>query len=135
MLASPQIFLAQGLGLGLGSGAMYVPSIAVVSHYFQKRHALAMAIVASGSSLGAVVHPIMLNNTLQSLGFENAVRASSALVSGLLIIACLLMRPRLQPSPTHLPFWRSLQRFARDKSYVFTIVGYILYIIHVIIPA
>ncbi|KAJ7921141.1 major facilitator superfamily domain-containing protein [Mycena leptocephala] len=101
---------------------------------FQKRHALAMAIVASGSSLGAVVHPIMLNNTLQSLGFENAVRASSALVSGLLIVACLLMRPRLQPSPTHLPFWRSLQRFARDKSYVFTIVGISTYFVGVYFP-
>ncbi|KAJ7910796.1 MFS general substrate transporter [Mycena leptocephala] len=104
-LYSLQIFLAQGLGAGLGSGAMYVPSIAVISHYFQKPRALAMAIVASGSSLGAVVHPIMLNNTLKTLGFGNAVRASGSLVSGLLIIACLLKRPRLPPSQTHLPFW------------------------------
>ncbi|KAJ7610716.1 MFS general substrate transporter [Mycena polygramma] len=129
-----QIFLAQGLGAGLGSGTMYVPSIAVVSHYFHKRRALAMAIVASGSSLGAVIHPIMLNNTLQSLGFGNAVRASAGLVSGLLVIACLLMRPRLPPAGTHLPFWKSLRRFAKDKAYVFTSIGMATYAIGVYFP-
>ncbi|KAJ7923441.1 major facilitator superfamily domain-containing protein [Mycena leptocephala] len=129
-----QIFLAQGLGAGLGSGTMYVPSIAVLSHYFQKRRALAMAIVASGSSLGAVVHPIMLNNTLKTLGFGNAVRASASLVSGLLIIACLLMRPRLPPSQTHLPFWQSLRRFARDRTYVLTTIGIATYAVGVFFP-
>ncbi|KAJ7642393.1 major facilitator superfamily domain-containing protein [Mycena polygramma] len=118
-----QIFLAQGLGQGIGSGLVYIPSIAVVSHYFQKRRALAMTIVASGSSLGAVVHPIMLNNTFRSLGFGNAVRASAGLVGGLLLIACLLMRPRLPPATTHPPFWKSLPRFARDRPYVLAILA------------
>ncbi|KAJ7779787.1 major facilitator superfamily domain-containing protein [Mycena metata] len=118
-----QIFLAQGLGMGIGAGTLYVPSVAVVSHYFQKRRALAMSIVASGSSLGAVMHPIMLNNTFQRLGFGNAVRASAGLISGLLLIACLLMRPRLPPAATHPPFWRSLPRFARDTPYLFAVFG------------
>ncbi|KAJ6520971.1 major facilitator superfamily domain-containing protein [Mycena vulgaris] len=105
-----QIFLAQGLGAGLGAGAVYVPSGAVVSHHFQRRRALAMSIVASGSSLGAVVHPIMLNNTFHRLGFANAVRASAGLVSGLLLIAC-----------------KSLRRFARDNAYIFATVGLSIY--------
>ncbi|KAJ6473363.1 MFS general substrate transporter [Mycena vitilis] len=122
-----QIFLAQGLGQGIGSGLVYIPSIAVVSHYFQKRRAVAMTIVASGSSLGAVVHPILLNNTFHRLGFANAVRASAGLVSGLLLIACLLMRPRLPPAAAHPPFWRSLPRFACDLPYVFAILAMCTY--------
>ncbi|KAJ7635461.1 major facilitator superfamily domain-containing protein [Mycena polygramma] len=122
-----QIFLAQGVGLGLGAGIVYIPSVAVISHYFQKRRALAMTIVASGSSLGSVVHPIMLNNLFCSLGFANGVRASAGLVSGLLIIACLLMRPRLPPPDTHPPFWKSLQRFARDLPYVFAVLAMATY--------
>ncbi|KAF7354301.1 MFS general substrate transporter [Mycena venus] len=78
-----QIFLAQGLGMGIGAGLIYVPSVAIISHYFRTRRALAMTIVASGSSLGAVAHPLMLNYTFRSLGFANAVRASAVLVSGL----------------------------------------------------
>ncbi|KAJ7658890.1 major facilitator superfamily domain-containing protein [Mycena rosella] len=119
-----QIFLAQGLGAGIAAGTVYIPSVAVVSHYFQKRRALAMSIVASGSSLGAVIHPIMLNNTFHSrLGFANSVRASAGLVSGLLLIACLLMRPRLPPAQTQPPFWKSLRRFARDKAYILATLG------------
>ncbi|KAJ7215509.1 MFS general substrate transporter [Mycena pura] len=119
-----QIFLAQGLGTGLGAGAIYVPSVAVVSHYFKKRRVLAMSIVASGASLGAVVHPLMLNNTLRShLGFGNAVRASAGLVSGLLLIACFLMRPRLPPPAANPPLWRSLKRFSRDGVYVLATLG------------
>ncbi|KAJ7657046.1 major facilitator superfamily domain-containing protein, partial [Mycena rosella] len=118
-----QIFLAQGLGAGIGAGTVYVPSVAVISHYFHKRRALAMSIVASGSSLGAVINPIMLNNTLHShLGFGNAVRASAGLITGLSLIACLLMRPRLPPAPTP-PFWPSVLRFSRDSAYVFATLG------------
>ncbi|KAJ7093491.1 major facilitator superfamily domain-containing protein [Mycena epipterygia] len=130
-----QIFLAQGIGAGLGAGILYVPSISVVSHYFKKRRALAMSIVASGSSLGAVIHPIMLNKTLRSyLGFGNAVRASAGLVSGLLIIACLLMRPRLPPAATHPPFWKSLPRFARDRTYVLATIAMCAYSIGLYFP-
>jgi hypothetical protein len=84
-----------------------------------------MAIVASGSALGAVIHPIMLNNTIRTdLGFGNAVRASAGLVSGLLVIACLLMHPRVPTSPTYPPVWKSLRRFTRDGAYIFATVGY-----------
>ncbi|KAJ6629721.1 major facilitator superfamily domain-containing protein [Mycena sp. CBHHK59/15] len=117
-----QIVLAQGLGAGIGAGAAYVPSIAIVSHYFKKRTAMAMSITAAGVSLGSVVHPIMLNNTLHRLGFANAVRASAALVSVLLLIACLLMHPK-SPPPRDLEFWKSLRRFSRDRAFIFSTIA------------
>ncbi|KAJ7820545.1 MFS general substrate transporter [Mycena leptocephala] len=130
-----QIFLAQGLGVGLGAGALYVPSVAIVAHYFQRRRPLAMSIVSSGSALGAVIHPIMLNNTLRSpLGFGNAVRASAGLVSGLQLVACVLMRPRLPPSKTQPPFWSSLRRFSADAPYVLASVGLSVYTVGFYFP-
>ncbi|KAJ7167985.1 MFS general substrate transporter [Mycena filopes] len=119
-----QIFLAQGIGLGLGAGLVYIPSVAVVSHYFKQRRALAMSIVASGSAFGAIIHPIMLNNTLHSkLGFGTSVRASAALITGLLVVASLLMRPRLAPSQNNPQFWKSVRRFGRDTPYVLATIG------------
>ncbi|KAJ7718869.1 MFS general substrate transporter [Mycena maculata] len=119
-----QIFLAQGIGAGLDAGIVYIPSVAVVSHYFHKRRALAMSIVASGSSFGAVIHPIMLNNTLHSsLGFGNSVCISAALISGLLITACLLMRPRLPPAHHDPEFWKSIRRFSHDRTYILATIG------------
>ena len=105
---------------------LYIPSIAVVSQYFRARRALAMTLVAAGSSLGAVVHPLMLNNTLPRLGFANAARANAGLISGLLLAACLMMRQRFR-APSNggglQELWRESKKFARDPAYVFGTLG------------
>jgi MFS family permease len=44
--------LAQGVMFGLGSGCLFIPSIAVLPAYFDKKQALALGIGASGSALG-----------------------------------------------------------------------------------
>ncbi|KAG2039275.1 major facilitator superfamily domain-containing protein [Suillus americanus] len=75
--------------------------IAVVSQHFSKRRTLVMSLVASGSPLGAMIHPIMLNHLLNgTVGFARGVRASAGFVSALLLIACLCMRTRELPVPT-----------------------------------
>jgi MFS family permease len=105
--------------MGIGVGLIYVPSVAVISHYFRKKRTLAMAIVACGTSLGSIVHPIMLNNTLHSsFGFANSVRASAGLVTGMLLIACCLMRTRLPPPTKPTPIIPNLRKFAGDSAYV-----------------
>lgn len=120
-----QIFLCQGLALGLGGGMLYVPSVAIVSHYFRRRRNLVMTIVASASSLGAVIHPIMLNNTLYKIGFAKATRASAGLISGMLLLACIFMRTRLPP-PESLPNLKgALKKFSQDKAYVACCVGWV----------
>jgi hypothetical protein len=83
-----------------------------------------MTIVAAGSSLGAVVHPIMLNNMLAGpFGFGNAVRASAGLVTGLLLIACLLMRTRLPPPEKSIDIRKALKKFSRDGAYIAATAG------------
>lgn len=122
-----QVFLSQGVCAGIGAGLLYIPSIAVISHYFNRRRVLAMSIVAAGSSLGSVVHPIMLNNTLNgSLGFGNSVRASAGLVAGMLLLAIALMKPRLPPPAHTTPLIPAMRKFARDSAYVWTSIGLFL---------
>ncbi|KAF9064955.1 MFS general substrate transporter [Rhodocollybia butyracea] len=122
-----QVFLSQGLGVGIASGMMYVPSVGVVSHYFRRRRALAMTLVASGSSLGSVVHPIMLNNLLNKIGFAKAARANAGLVSVLLLCACLLMRTRLPPNPAPIGLREAFIKFSKDKAYVLATVGFVIF--------
>lgn len=119
-----QIFLSQGIGFGVAIGLTNVPAIAVVSHHFQRRRAVAMGIVVAGASLGAILHPIMLNNLINGrLGFTNGVRASAGLISGLLLIANLLMRTRLPPQPKAVSYTRVLQSSSRDGAYICACVG------------
>ncbi|KAG2039282.1 MFS general substrate transporter [Suillus americanus] len=123
-----QIFLSQGLGLGIASGLIYVPSIAVVSHHFRRRRTLVMTFVATGSSLGAIIHPIMLNNLINGpLGFANGVRASAGLISSFLLIACLCMRTRLDLPTTPVNYIAVARKSIRDVPFVLLMAGGFLF--------
>ncbi|KAH0582132.1 hypothetical protein H2248_011785 [Termitomyces sp. 'cryptogamus'] len=66
----------------------YVPGMAGIAHYFRRRRAVALGIAASGSGVGATVHPIMLNSLFHGrAGFRTGVRASAGLNTGLFVIA------------------------------------------------
>lgn len=120
-----QVFLTQGLGVGIAVGATYIPGVAVISHYFRKRRALAIGIATSGSAVGGAIHPIILNAWFHgSLGFHSGVRASAGLNAVLLIIAICLMKPRLPPSPRkESSTSKDLRVFLRDIPYTITIIG------------
>jgi len=45
-----QIFLSQGVGMGIGSGLIYLPAIAVQAHHWRARRALAMGLVATSNT-------------------------------------------------------------------------------------
>ncbi|KAL5531046.1 hypothetical protein ACEPAG_3922 [Sanghuangporus baumii] len=118
-----QVFLSQGLGLGIAMGLTYIPTMGVLAHHFQRRRTIAMGIVASGSSVGGIVHPIMLNNLFYgSVGFANGVRASAGLNLGLMTLSALLMRTRLPPKPL-LPLFPVIKRSMVDPTYVLSTLG------------
>ncbi|KAG1836288.1 major facilitator superfamily domain-containing protein [Suillus subalutaceus] len=118
------IFLSQGIGSGVAIGLTNVPSVAVVSHHFQRRRTLVMALVITGPSIGAILQPIMLNNLINGgLGFANGVRVSAGMISGLLLIAYFLMHTRLPPQPKAISYTRVLQNSWRDRPYVCACLG------------
>ena len=93
--------MAQGLGVGIGSSLSYLPSMAVLAHHFRQPHsrARAMGIAVAGSSLGGLLHPIMLNYLFHGssdiqASFARGVRASAGLVAGLQAIAVILLRTK-----------------------------------------
>jgi len=83
-----------------------------------------MTFVAAGSSLGAIIHPIMLNYLLNGpVGFANGVRASAGLISGCLLVACLCMRTRLDPPATPVNYVTAAKKCMRDVPLMFMIAG------------
>ncbi|KAJ3555533.1 hypothetical protein NP233_g12186 [Leucocoprinus birnbaumii] len=122
-------FLCQGVGVGLGGGMTYVPSLAVVSHYFDKRRSLATSIVTAGSSLGATVTPIMINNLLArpGLGFATVTRIHAGLITTILLVGCVLMRPRLPPFENHQNLRQCLRKFSKDWAYIVLTAGFAMF--------
>jgi MFS family permease len=53
-----QAFLAQGVCFGIGAGMLFVPSIAVVSTYFDKYRSFSVGIAITGSGLGKYLPPV-----------------------------------------------------------------------------
>ncbi|KAI1777472.1 MFS general substrate transporter [Hypoxylon cercidicola] len=104
------IFLAFGVALGLGCGMMYVPAIALISSHFEKNKApLPTAIAMSGSSIGGIIYPILFRQLVQKVGFYWACRVFASINGGLLLIACLLVRPKKKEEENSvMPPWRTL---------------------------
>jgi hypothetical protein len=55
-----QVFLSQGICVGIGMGILYMPRISVPSSYFLKKKPFAVAIIASGAGTGGLVYPVMV---------------------------------------------------------------------------
>ncbi|KLO18301.1 MFS general substrate transporter [Schizopora paradoxa] len=125
-----QVFLAHGVGLGIGSGLSFIPALAVLAQHFPDLHERAkmMMIVASGSSVGGLVHPIMLNHLFNDkLGFHNGVRVSAGMNTALLLLALLLLRAKYDHgrgrAPDLIPIHVALEKFAKDYVYVLFVIG------------
>lgn len=54
-----QNFLSQGVGMGIGMGLMFLPSLTVTSHYFRARRSLAMGVVIAGISKPVIIHDLI----------------------------------------------------------------------------
>lgn len=63
-----QLFLAQGVCIGLGMGILYMPGLSVPSSYFKAKKSLAVAIIASGAGSGGLVYPAMVQQLLPRVG-------------------------------------------------------------------
>ncbi|KAG1731651.1 major facilitator superfamily domain-containing protein [Suillus paluster] len=118
-----------GVLSGIGMGLTYGPCMAVISQHFSKRRTLVMSLVASGSPLGALIHPIMLNHLLNgNVGFARGTRASAGFVSGLLLIACLSMRTRALSTLTQTASYSAVARkCSRDVPFILITAGSTLF--------
>ncbi|KFY85159.1 hypothetical protein V500_08656 [Pseudogymnoascus sp. VKM F-4518 (FW-2643)] len=71
-----QFVLAQGICSPLGASFVFYAGLSCTATWFQERRALAFGIVASGSSLGGIVFPILLARLLPTVGFGWSLRIS-----------------------------------------------------------
>ncbi|KAK0758610.1 hypothetical protein N5P37_009009 [Trichoderma harzianum] len=92
-----QIFLAQGVCIGFGLGVAFMPAISVLSSYFDKNRAFALAVSAVGTSVGSVTFPTTIQYLTPKIGFPWAVRCAGFLALAMAVTANILLKPRLPP--------------------------------------
>ncbi|QUJ76316.1 MFS transporter [Sulfitobacter albidus] len=90
--------LAQGIWLlsvaqlviGFASAAGFGPLIADISHWFDRRRGIAVALVASGNYLSGAIWPLVLAGVLAGSGWR-AAYVVLALLSIVIVVPCALM--------------------------------------------
>lgn len=92
-----QVFLAQAVCIGLGTGCMFVPCVAILSTYFSTRVATAMGLAAAGSSLGGVIYPIVFHRLVGSIGFAWTTRVMGFMMLATLAISNAVLKVRVLP--------------------------------------
>ncbi|EGD86286.1 hypothetical protein H112_07217 [Trichophyton rubrum D6] len=109
-----QTFLSQGVCMGIGSGLIFCPSVALLTSYFARRRSLAIAITASGSATGGIVYPVLVQQLLPKIGFGWTMRVIGLITAVTLTPGFFFLRQRIPPRRTG-PFFE-LQAF-REPAY------------------
>ncbi|KAJ7099515.1 major facilitator superfamily domain-containing protein [Mycena belliarum] len=93
--------LCQGFLVGICSGVLFGPVMAVTGHWFKERRGRATGFVAMGSSIGGTLFPIVTRKLIPQVGFSWTLRIIGFILITTLGVANLTVRRRLPPK--HVP--------------------------------
>jgi MFS family permease len=100
-----QLYLSQGVLVGLGIGFLWIPSIAVLPQWFDKRRSVAVGISSSGAGIGGIIFSFAVSATIKTVSLGWALRMTGIVAGGMNLIATSLMRTRNAQIQPHLhPF-------------------------------
>ncbi|KAL1664908.1 major facilitator superfamily domain-containing protein, partial [Schizophyllum commune] len=111
-----QVFLVQGVGMGLGLMFVFGTTMTMVSQHFRGQRALAMGIVAASAPLGSIMYTILLNHLFHGpVGFAWGMRYVAFATLGCFVVGNAMLhspvkegkgRPQNAPPPTvEAPLW------------------------------
>jgi MFS family permease len=75
------VYLAYGMGVGLGMGCAYVPALGAVQRWFSRRRGFASGLAVSGIGLGTLVMPPLASLLIGTLGWREAYLVLGALAA------------------------------------------------------
>ncbi len=113
-----EVYVAYGLGVGLGVGCSYVPVVGTVQRWFVNRRGFASGLAVSGIGVGTLVMPPLAALLIDAVGWRNAYFALGALAVGVGVGMSLLIEndPRnrgLAPDGQPLPSSAGLAQTAQ----------------------
>jgi len=67
-----EVYLAYGLGVGVGAGCAYVPILAAVQRWFRRQRGFASGLAVTGSGVGTFFMPLLASHLIQTGGWREA---------------------------------------------------------------
>ncbi|PIL24395.1 MFS general substrate transporter [Ganoderma sinense ZZ0214-1] len=99
-----QFLLCQGIAIGLACGTIFGILMGAPAHWFKRKLGRAFGVMALGSSIAGTVHPIIVKNLIQSVGFPWTLRVLGFIEIVLLAIQFATVERRLPPKAHTGPF-------------------------------
>jgi MFS family permease len=125
-----EVYVAYGLGVGLGVGCAYVPAIGAVQRWFVRRRGFASGLAVGGIGVGTLAMPPLASLLIQNFGWRGAylvLGAIAAIVGGGLALL-IENDPRdrglfpdgvpLKPGTTPLPQGASVGEAIRSRHFI-----------------
>lgn len=85
--------------IGFGTAASFGPLIADISHWFQSKRGIAVAIAASGNYLSGAIWPMLLGGLLTETSWRTVYVALAAITLATVIPLSLLLRRKVPEEP------------------------------------
>lgn len=101
--------------------------------WFDKKRGAAFGILATGSSLGGVVFPIMVSRLIRQVGYPWAMRICAFLILALLIVANLTVRSFHPPRPQKMTKAQLAKPF-RELDFVLLCLGFFCFTFGIFVP-
>ena len=89
-----ELYLSQGALVGFGVGFVWIPSIAILPQWFERRRSLANGIASAGSGVSGLVFSFVTQAMITKLSLAWSLRITGIICGVMNLISALLMRNR-----------------------------------------
>ena len=105
---------AYGLGVGIGVACAYVPMVALVGAWFERRRTLALGVAVAGIGIGTLTIPPATAALIEAVGWRDSYLVLAAVGAGALALCALVVSPAPAGEGT---VFSSLGDALRDRQY------------------
>lgn len=92
-----QVYLGYSLGVGLGVGFSYVPSVAAVQRWFVRRRGTASGLAIAGIGVGTLIGAPLAHELIAGLGW----RTTYLVLAGLTVVGAIVSGAMIRSAPQH----------------------------------
>lgn len=128
-----QFVLAQGMCSSIGASAIFYGGMSSVGTWFFRNRATALGVMASGSSMGGVIFPIMVSKLIPEIGFRWTMRAAAFMILGMCCIGIVTVKSRLPPNPKRLNVMEYV-RPLRETAFLHVAIGSFFFFFGMFLP-
>ncbi|GFZ52416.1 hypothetical protein JCM24511_10189 [Saitozyma sp. JCM 24511] len=101
-----QMFIVHATLIAWGCNLLFICPMGVLGQWFMRRRGLAFGLMSTGSSLGAVIWPLLLANLPDKIGFAWTTRVMALLTLLCGVLSFFLLKTLLPPKPPGAFFFK-----------------------------